>query len=727
MGLRTRSTTYLRFLSYVLVIVLVNIAGTTLFFRIDLTRDRIYSIYAASKSVVSTLSEPLTINVFFTKNLPAPHNNTERYLHDLLDEYSIYANRYFNYRFYDVSPEEGDISQAARENQELASNYGIYPVQIRAIQKDEVTFQKAYMGLVLIHGDLIERIPTITTTEGLEYTLTMAIQKLRNKISALLGLPEKIKLTLFLSSSLKVVAPYMQLGDLSGLPERLGRIAETVSAKNYGKLEFTYLDPSTDTSLEQLASKYNLLSLKWPELSEGKVPAGRGIVGLVMEYGDRALEIPVIRVTRVPFIGTRYELVDMKRMEEIINENIESLIEINEDIGYLTDHGALKLSGGSPPDSRRDTLSTFKNLLSQGYAIQNISLKDGAIPDSINCLVLARPTEKFSDYDLFQIDQFLMRGKHLALFLDIFNELLPSEDRTRLSGEVQYVPIKTGLEKLLEHYGIGIRGSYVLDEHCYKQQLSSRYGGGERPIYFVPVIKNGSINKDLVFMKNIKGLVAMKISPLEPFAKRIADNGLKAHQLFASSERSWETGGRINLNPLFTRPPKEEEKLKSFPLAYILEGEFPSYFADKPLPEKSSSKEESKEGQEKQGSGEKPVVDLSKIESAGKIITKGKPGKILLIASSEMLRDNMLDERGKSPNAMFILNVLDYLNNREGIAELRSKEQGFNPLTEVKGAAKTFVKSFNIAGLPVLVILFGLLVWFLRHSRKKRIQMMFQK
>jgi ABC-2 type transport system permease protein len=729
MGLKLRSGTYIKFFAYMVVTVLINIASITLFFRADLTQEGVYSISEASKRMVSTLSEPLTINVFFTKNLPAPYNNTERYLHDLLEEYSVYANQYFNYRFYDVSPEEGDISQDARENQELARNYGIYPVQIRAIQKDEVKFQKAYMGLVLIHGDLIERIPTITNTEGLEYTLTSTIQKLHNKISALLSLPEKIKLKLFLSSSLKIVAPYMQLGDLSKLPEKLEGIVEKVSSKNYGKLEFEYLYPSTDKDLDEVLTRYNLLSLKWPELSGGKVPPGKGVIGLVMEYGDKVREIPLIRVTRVPFIGTHYELVNMRKMEETINENIESLIDINEDIGYLADHGTLKLSDGLPPDPRRnqESLSTFRNIVSQSYTIKHVALKDGAIPDSINCLVLARPTEQFSDYELFQIDQFLMRGKHLALFLDMFNEVLPSEDREKLSGEVRYIPIKTGLEKLLEHYGIGLRSSYVLDEHCYKQSLPTRYGGGQRLIYFVPVIKNEFINKDLEFMKNIKGLITMKISPLELYSERITKSGLQAHKLFASSEKSWETSGRINLNPMFTSPPKEKEKLKTFPLAYILEGEFPSYFAGKPIPEKKSAEDEPKEGEEKQGSDEKPDVDLSKIESAGKITTKGKPGKIFLIASSEMLKDNMLDERGKSPNAVFILNVLDYLNNREGIAELRSKEQRFNPLIEVKGGVKTFVKFFNIAGLPILVILFGLMVWFFRHSRKKRIQMMFQK
>ena len=43
------------------------------------------------------------------------------------------------------------------------------------------------------------------------------------------------------------------------------------------------------------------------------------------------------------------------------------------------------------------------------------------------------------------------------------------------------------------------------------------------------------------------------------------------------------------------------------------------------------------------------------------------------------------------------------------------------------GGTRTFVKTFNIAGLPVLVILFGLGVWFRRHSRKRNIAMMFSK
>ena len=732
MGVKNKSGNYIRFLAYLTVIVLINLAGMTVFFRMDLTSNKIYSISEASQKVVSTLSEPLTINVFFSKNLPAPHNNTERYLHDLLKEYAAYANRYFNYRFYDVSAEEGDVSQEAKENQELARNYGIHPVQIQVIEKDEVKFQKAYMGLVLIHGDLIERIPALTSTDGLEYQLTTAIQKLNNKISALLRLPEKIQVKLFLSSSLKIVAPYMRLKDLPELPARLEEIVNRLNSKNYGKLKFEYLDPTEDEGLEAESRKYNLLRLKWPALSNGKIEPGEGTIGLVMAYGDRVVEVPLIHVLQIPLIGRHYELVDMNQMEEIIDEGVESLIDINEDIGYLTSDDTLKLSGISPMDPMGgqgpDTLSNFRTLVSQNYAIKEVNLKDDTLPESINCLVVAGPTEKLTDYELFQIDQFLMKGKNLALFLDAYKEVMPPKQQSfRFNEGPTYVPLSTGLEKMLEHYGLRIKPSYVMDENCYKQEVPERFGGGERAIYFAPIIKSQFINSDVGFMRNIKGLIAMKISPLELNTQRIQENGLHAIRLFSSSEKSWEMKGRINLNPMFIRPPQSADEQKSLPLAYILEGEFPSYFSGKPIPEKRREEDDS-EKEDPEKPSEKPSgVDLSKIESEGEFLSKGKTGRIFLMASSEMLKDNILDEQGRTPNAMFIMNVLDFLNDREDVAIMRSKEQRFNPLEDTQGGTKTFVKSFNIAGLPVLVVLFGLLVWFRRHTRKKQIQMMFQK
>ena len=718
---------YIKFILYVIVVVLINGAGLTFFFRADLTKNEVYSISEASRHVVSTLSEPLTINVFFTKNLPAPHNNTERYLHDLLREYANYANRYFNYRFYDVSPDEGDITKEAKENQALARNYGIFPIQIQAIEKDEVKFQKAYMGLVILHGDLMERIPTVTGTDGLEYKLTMAMQKLNNKISALLSLKEKIRVRLFLSSTLNAVAPLMRLNTLPRLPETLEGIVKKLSEKHYGKLQFEYVDPSRDEKSADEARKLNLMNLKWPSLSDGKIEAGEGTVGLVLQHGEKTVTVPFLRAMRLPLLGTQYEMADGTRLEEMISENVESLIDINEDVGVLASHDALDLLGTSSDQRGRDQgegTRNFRNLVSRNYTMKPVNLKEEPLAESFNCLVVPGPTETFSDYELFEIDQFLMRGKSLAILVDRFHEVAPPGQQGAPAQAPRIVPLDTGLEKLLTHCGIQIRKSYVMDENCFKQRMPAQFGGGERPIYFAPLIKNELINHDPGFMRHIKALVVLKVSPLEIDGKRVQDLGLKVHRLFSSSEKSWEMAERISLNPMMLQPPTSKEAMKSFPLAYVIEGRFESYFAGKEIPEKP----ETKAGPEqKEQAEERPGADLSKIERKGEFLSKGRPGKIFIIASSEMLKDNMVDEEGRGPNAMFLLNVVDYLNGREEIALMRSKEQRLNPLAETKGGTRTFLKAFSIAGLPLLVILFGLGVWFRRHSRKRSIQMMFGK
>ncbi|MEJ2097884.1 MAG: GldG family protein, partial [Deltaproteobacteria bacterium] len=275
-----KSGKYVKFIIYLIVIVLVNVAGITLFFRSDLTADKIYSISEASQAVVESLPEPLTIKVFFTKDLPAPYNNTERYLQDLLQEYAVYANKFFNYRFYNVSAEEGEVADSTRENQKLANNYGIHPIQIQVVEKDEVKFQRAYMGLVIIYGDLIETIPTLTSTDGLEYKLTTTIQKMNNKIGALLNLPQKIDIKLYLSSSLEAVAPHMGVRDLANIPDEIQAVVKKMNQNLYNKLEYQSINPAGDQELETLADRYNIMMLSWPELGKGKVPAGKGAIGL---------------------------------------------------------------------------------------------------------------------------------------------------------------------------------------------------------------------------------------------------------------------------------------------------------------------------------------------------------------------------------------------------------------------------------------------------------------
>lgn len=727
---------YYKFGLYLLVIVLINLVGISLFFRTDLTSSDLYSLSDASKRVVSTLKEPLTVNVFFTKNLPAPYNTIELYLHDLMEEYELYSNDNLSYRFYNVTAAEGDLTEEAEGNRKIAQSYGIHPVNVQAVEQDQVKVQRAYMGMVLIHGDVVEKIPAVTTTEGLEYKITNAIQKLNNKISALINLPEKIKVTLVLSSSLRQIAPLVKLQGLDTLKSRIQEVVDKVNQKTYGQLQFVHIDPAMGEGTPEQLRPFERFGLQWPEINTPQgavIPAGKGMVGLGMSFGNKSLEQNLLSqkmaLTNRGF-EQQYVLVDMKNIETFINDNIDNMIDINEDLGYLSSHGAMPLMD-MPPQyppqmqfQQREDLRRLNGILSKEYSVKEIKL-DNPIPESIDTLIIAGVKENFNDWQLFQIDQFLMKGKSLALFIDSFNEIMPQRQQGRFQQPV-YLPINTGLEKLLDHYGVKVKKSYLLDESCY---INRGRMGEEMPIYYAPMIKNEKINHSLEFLENITQLVMIKSSPLEADPEKIKKNNLKLEELFTSSDESWEMTGRINLMPFMIQPPKDEKQKESKPLAYLLEGEFPSYFADKPIPEKPKKEEDKeKEGKDSADKEEKkPEVKDSKFKVEKGILTKGKPGKIFLIGTSEILKNNTLDEEGQSPNAIFLLNTLDYLNDREDIAVMRSKVQRFNPLKETKPFTRYFVKWANTLGLPALFVVVGIFIWINRSNRKKRIQMMFSK
>jgi ABC-2 type transport system permease protein len=726
-----RYAKYMKFGLYLAVIVLLNMAGRTLYTRVDLTGNQIYSLSGISRQVVSTLSEPLTIKVFFTQSLPAPHNSTELYLQDLLKEYALHGSKQFNYRFYNVSPEAEGLGDDTHANREMARDYGIDPIQIQVFEKDAVKFKQAYMGMVLIHGDIVERIPTIISTDGLEYKITTAIQKLNNKVSAFLALTENVEVKLVLSSSLYKVAPYMNITALNAYPEKVKEIVDRLNPRVYGKLSFSYVDPSTDAGAAALFQKHNIMQLNWPAIPDASVPAGEGAIGMLLQYREQVREIPLLNVVRLPIFGTQYQLAELDQIEEIINANLERLVNINEDLGYLADFGTLNLHGMGPfGPPGVEGLDRFNELVSRSYSLKSVEAGQSEIPTGLKTLVIANPTEKFSEYALYQIDQALMRGTNLAIFADAFQEdQVPGQQPFMANQMPTYVPFDSGLEKLLEHYGLRIRKSLVLDEKCYQQRLPQQQGGGERPIYFAPIIQKENINQQLEYLSNIKGLVAVKISPLELDEKRIDAQQLTAHQLFASSKRSWEIRDRITLNPMFMQPPGSDKEMESLPLAYLVEGRFESYFKGKPMPEKPALEGDAADaGTDPRAENATPadMPDLSRITGQGVFSEQSPPARILLVGSSELLKNNLLDEEGQSTNAMFVLNMIDALNGREAVGVLRSKIQSFNPLKETEAAVKTFIKAANMIGLPVLVVVFGGVVWIRRRTRRKRIQLLFQ-
>ena len=680
-----------KFLLYLIAIGLINIVGLTLFKRWDLTQNRLYAISEVSQQAVQDLAEPLTINAFFTKDLPAPHNATERYLRDLLEEYALHANNNFNYRIHTIRADDGTLNSSDQNGIELAESYGIEPIQIQRIDADEIKFQRAYMGLVLIHGDMVEKIPAITTTDGLEYRITTTISKLNNKIGAFANLDEKVNIDFYLSSSLLTVAPLMQLEGLDELAQRIEAVVARLNRINYNQLSFRKFDPSNDPKAAEQAAKERLLHLQWDAIAQRNLPKGSGSAGLVVRHKEKRVALEVINAVQLPLIGTHYQLVPPENLEEAISQALEAVIAIHERIGLLVSHGTL--GSAAPPNpmgQQPPSINNFRALLSENYTIQEVDLTQTAIPEGLRSLIMPRPTETFSDWDLYQIDQFLMQGGHLILFMDRYQETMPGgQQAMMMGGRPSYQPIDSGLEKLLDHWGIKLNDGFVLDENCFRQRVPEAMGGGEQALYFAPIIESDKIAQTEAFLENIKGLVTLKVSPLEVSLEKETLQDLTATQLIATTDQAWLMQEPIDLNPMMLMPPPENEPRQSYPLAYLIEGQFPSYFEGKAVPIKMVEEETAENPAEttakENAPQQTPPPPTVTYDNQSGFIAKGQAAKIFIMGSAEMITDGIIDESGRTPNDMFVMNVIDALNDREKIAVMRGKQQLFNPLGKPPG------------------------------------------
>ena len=165
------------------IFLLINIISSRFFFRLDYTADQRYSLSKATKNILSSLQEPITITAYFSEDLPPDIEKVRQDFRDLLVEYSSYSNGQIVYDF--VNPIE------SQETEMQAQQSGIRPIMINVREKDQMKQQKAYLGALIQMGDKKETIPFIQPGAAMEYDLSSNIKKLsvtqKPKIALLQG------------------------------------------------------------------------------------------------------------------------------------------------------------------------------------------------------------------------------------------------------------------------------------------------------------------------------------------------------------------------------------------------------------------------------------------------------------------------------------------------------------------------------------------------------------
>lgn len=154
----------------VVVLVLVNLLSTRFFMRLDFTGDKMYTLSKATKDILKSLDEPVTVTAYFTRGSQPEIEKARKDFQDLLVEYSNRSNGMVNYEF--VNP--NDDPQVEQE----AAKAGIQPLVLNVREKDQVKQQRVYLGAKLMMGDRTEIIPVIQPGAAMEFTLSSSIKKL---------------------------------------------------------------------------------------------------------------------------------------------------------------------------------------------------------------------------------------------------------------------------------------------------------------------------------------------------------------------------------------------------------------------------------------------------------------------------------------------------------------------------------------------------------------------
>lgn len=664
------------FALFIVFLLLLNIVSYNSFFRLDLTEPKSYSLSKPSKQVVKNLQEPLTIRVFFDKNLPTPYNSVAQYVEDLLAEYDGVANKNFSVINMDLSKEESLA---------MASDYGLSQIQIQEIKNNEVGFKQVYMGLVLSYGDSIETLDSITSTEGFEYKLTTKISKMISTADTLANLKqdEKINVTLYFSPVLK----NMGISGCAELEEIVETTFKEVNKQNKDRLDYKVVNPSESETIE-FVQKYGIQAIQYKSENQQKVAA----LGLVVEYNDDFRVIPV-QIERSLF---GYVVSGLETIGESINESLQSLMSNVQSIGYVTGHGELSLQ------DERQALN-FNKMVSAHYQIEELNLVENDIPMNMSCIVINGPKADFAEEELYKIDQFIMRGGNVMFFVDSLVEQGGSPYQA-----AEYVPNELNIDKLLNKYGVKRNYDYVMDTNCYTTS-SPEYG--KVNLYWAPIMQKDSLAKKSVITQNLGYLIFLQNGSLDISGAENNSN-LKSTVLVKSSPESWAQSERIMLNPIFMTPP-EAGNFAPQNLAVMIEGKFDSAYTEKPEFETSDESAEATENQTK---------DENQLTTENHLASAKLPGKIFVTGSSYVTTYQILDGQDTSPISMFFLNVIDYLNGNEEVCTMRTKGLGINVLTIKSPALATIAKYFNQFGLVILVAVAGLIVVRSRAKRRKQIR-----
>ncbi len=525
--------------------------------------------------------------------------------------------------------------------------------------------------VLLISVLLVSFLPglRIDLTEDKLYSLSDGT---RNIVSSL---NQPIELLFFYSDSATEDIPQIRT-----YGNRVQELLREIVIGSNGNLRLSVIDPEPFSEDEDLATQYGVRAVPVTQGGEGVY------FGLVAVQDNEQVPdnlrpsqtIPLIRPDQEEFL--EYEF--MKLISQV--NNPERTI-----VGLLTE---LDIDGGFDPMSGQSTQQwMIMDLIRQLYEVRRVDISGAEIDEDIDILMIVHP-EGLSDQILYAVDQHVMRGGEVLLFLDPNADSMVSRSQ---QGNLIPAGMSSELPGLLEAWGIEFDNTKVLADN----QLALRVmmGQGQRP---VPHLGMLGVQGDYLTQGDIITNRLETVNLSSAGAINYIDGATTIFEplIFSSSDAMLmdRTFVESVTDPsvLFDEFESEDQ---SFVIGARISGLIDSAFPDgRPeIPAESDSNEELDESLSERSDAEGAENNVAEeIEVLPEHLTSSNgPASIVAFADTDILSDRLwvqvsqfFGQRIPQPfanNGDIVINAMDNLSGGVDLASIRSRGRYSRPFTRV--------------------------------------------
>ncbi len=420
----------------------------------------------------------------------------------------------------------------------------------------------------------------------------------------------------------------------------------------------------------------------------------------LVHYKDQVLPV-ILYQGKTPLINFQ----ELNSAEAMLEYNIANAIaKVSQTektmIGYAN-------GNGEPMDIRIYDL--VENNLNIDYKLSLFNINTQPfVPQEFKVLIIVKPTQPFTEQARFKLDQYVMNGGKLLMFVD---RLDAEMDSLQIKNEVVAYDRGLELNDLMFKYGVRLNPDLLMDLQCDYLPFDVN-GNGQfelLPWNYFPVMESKSnhpINKNLGF---VSGRFVNSIDTVEA-------EGIKKTILLSSSAnaRRIASPALISGKENVIAPEDEKYKTANIPVAVLLEGKFTSLYANRATQAMRDSL----------AAYDNIFLPVNINDNKMIIVADGD------IVLNSVVKGNQPIPMGMNPftygtqrefpfaNKDFMQNCIDYLVNESGLSEAKSKDYIARLLNTKKvNEEKTFWQIINIA-LPVLLVILFALIFQWNRKRK---------